>query len=99
MYIDLIVVKHDSTDTQNYVFKAPAFSHIKEGDKVEVETCHGPQMGTVMGRCVVTVDSEEYKCFALMARMKPFKKVLSVYSRKELDYKEEEESEETADEG
>ena len=90
MYVDLVVVRHNGSDTSPYLFLAPKFSHLSEGDMVEVETCKGKTAGTVLGSCTLTDDSEEYKCFALMAKMKPFKKVLKVFKAKELVYEEEE---------
>lgn len=89
MYIDLVVVRHKGTDTSPYLFKAPRFSYLKAGDLVEVETCKGTSEGTVLDSCTVDVDSDEYRCFALMAKMKPFKKVLKVYKAKEIEYEDE----------
>ena len=93
MYVDLVVVRHRGTDTSPYIFMAPHFTHLVEGDMVEVETCKGTSDGTVLGSCTVDENSEEYKCFALMAKMKPFKRVLRVFKAKNLVYEEEKEDE------
>lgn len=89
MYVDLVVVRHNGNDTSPYIFMAPKFSRLTEGDLVQVETCKGTTEGTVLASCTVQDDSDEYKCFCLMAKMKPFKKVLRVYKAKTLVYEEE----------
>ena len=90
MYVDLVVVRHSGTDTSPYIFMAPKFSDLREGDMVEVETCKGKTTGTVLESCTVDNESKEYKCFVLMAKMKPFKKVLRVLKAKDLIYEEDE---------
>lgn len=91
MYVDLVIVKHNGSDTIPYIFEAPAFSHLGAGTLVEVDTYKGRTQGMVLGSCTTSLDSDEYKCFALMAKGKPFKKVRTVYKAKECIYKEEEE--------
>ena len=93
MYVDLVVVRHNGSDTSPYIFMAPKFSRLAEGDMVQVETCKGTTEGTVLASCTVQDDSDEYKCFGIMAKMKPFKKVLKVYRAHNLVYEEEKESE------
>lgn len=89
MYVDLVIVRHRGTDTSPYIFMAPHFTHLEEGDMVEVETCKGTSEAVVLGSCTVAEDSEYYKCFSLMAKMKPFKRVLKVYKATNLVYGEE----------
>lgn len=97
MYIDLVVVRHNGTDTSPYLFRAPRFSYLKTGDLVEVETYKGTSEGTVLGSCSVDDDSDVYRCFALMAKMRPFKKVLKVYKAKEIKYEDEDAEAVTSD--
>lgn len=86
-HIDLIIVRHDGTDTAPYMFKAPFCSLIKKGDMVEVETCKGTSRGIVLETCSVWDNSDEFRCFQQMAKMRPFKRVLRVFKARELEYK------------
>lgn len=87
--IDLVIIRHEGTDTSPYLFQAPAFSGLKENDLVEVETCKGTARGKVLGACTVAEESSEYKCFSLMAKMKPFKRVIRMFRAYEIKYPEE----------
>ena len=87
-HIDLVIVRHEGTDTAPYMFQAPYCSLIHKGDLVEVETCKGKSRGTVLEVCSVWEDSAEYRCFQQMAKMRPFKRVLRVFKARELEYKD-----------
>ena len=36
--IDLVIIRHEGTDTAPYIFRAPEHTGLREGDLVEVET-------------------------------------------------------------
>lgn len=86
--IDLVVIRHEGTDTAPYIFRAPEYTGLREGDLVEVETCKGTARGVVLDCCTVLEGSPEYRCLAQMAKMKPFKKVLKIYRFKDIEYTE-----------
>ena len=57
-YFDFVLIKHDGCD-KNYLFRAPAFSHLKKGDMVTVDTKNGEKMVTVVSSvCVKKTDME-----------------------------------------
>ena len=93
MWIDLVSVNFGRTQ-KNYLFYAPEYSRIVEGDEVICDTAIGPQRGTVVA---VTMSSglDEEKCmFAIksMGATLPLKRILTVFKRKDLDYLDNEET-------
>lgn len=94
-YIDLVICKHANSD-HPYIFKAPAWSYLKKGDDVIVETKRGEQPAKVERVYTVdTTDSDEFE-FILMASgvTTPLRKVLKKIEYKEFEYDDEEDSEE-----
>lgn len=77
MYIDLVVCKHDG-DNKPYLFAAPAWSHLRKGDKVIVDTCHGNKAATVHAVCTTEQGSEAYVCLAVATGARePLRKVIA----------------------
>lgn len=91
-YIDLVVCKHDNSDTP-YLFYAPEWSSLKEGDRVLVEIKRGVKEATVVFSGTVELNSDEYKLALSASNAKELKKVLKKIVYKEFDYKEETEDE------
>lgn len=89
-YLDLVVCKHDSSD-HPFIFRAPACSYLKKGDRVIVETKHGEKMATVE-RCYTTDKVGEELDFILIASgaTVPLRKVLKKVTYKEYEYEDEE---------
>ena len=94
-YIDLVVCKHKDSD-KRYLFRAPAWSSLEEGQDVIVETSNGLEPAIV-----VTVNTFDNDCkdtdtqFILksMGATWPLKKVVSKIVVKELDYRDYEKEE------
>ena len=90
-YIDLVACKHANND-KVFLFQAPCFSHLVEGDKVIVETRYGNAEAEVIRSYVVGTDDDELidMFIALSGAKKPIRKVLKKIIYKEYEYKEEE---------
>lgn len=90
MFVDFVLCKHvDSLDGHIYLFYAPAFSGLKKGDRVIVDTKHGEQSAEVKG--IETVDTKlPVYDFILTAAgaTKPLRKVISLVINKEMEYDE-----------
>lgn len=93
-YIDLVLCKHPSLD-RLVLFKAPAFTSLKEGDRVMVE-------GGILGHTDVEVvksltidENSEQMEFILTAidLVIPVRKVLSKLTFEDLAWEEEKEDE------
>ena len=89
-YIDLVVCHHDSSD-HPYIFRAPAWSYLKKGDRVIVETKHGEKEATVE-RSYTTDKVGEDLDFILIASgaTVPLKKVLKKVTYQTYEYEDEE---------
>jgi len=106
-YIDVVLVKHHETDYETYMFQAPRWSYLKEGDEVIVETCRGEQKATVVASYTVSPEynEEEFNFILKASKAKlPLKKVLKkveyeTFSYPEPEPEEVEEVEEEAKEG
>ena len=98
-YIDYVVCKHEGSNAR-FLFRAPAWSYLEEGQKVIVETKKGPQTATVV--CSYTDDNDpedkgvKFK-LASMGATWPLKKILSKIVVHELDYSGYEDDEEETD--
>ena len=57
-YVDLVAVTFDNSD-KKYLFRAPAWSHLKKGDIVRVDTALGIKNATVVGSATFSKDLEE----------------------------------------
>ena len=85
-YVDIVVV-----DTQfgKRVFEAPAWTHLKEGDRVTVDTRAGIVDGTVLGSNTVAGNSDEYEfIFIISDATRPLRRVISKVTERKLEYKE-----------
>lgn len=90
MYIDLVICKHDGSN-KPFLFQAPAWSRLSNGDSVIVDTCHGKQTATVQAVCTVERGSQEYVCMMMAAKAThPLRKVLSRVYYADFSYPEEE---------
>ena len=93
MYEDWVIVTHAGND--RFLFRAPAWSFLKEGDKVQVETRYGTQYATVVYTYTVSTTREkEYEFFKCLAELGgarfPLKKIIGEVNLKEFNYTEEE---------
>lgn len=76
-YVDLIAVKKDEKTS---LFRAPAWSDIKQGDKVIVETDAGEEIATVEGVFSARTDDEFHELdfiLVVSGASLPLKKVLA----------------------
>lgn len=55
--VTFVVCKHDECD-KNFLFYAPSFEHLKNGDKVIVDTKYGEQTANVVTACNGFTDSD-----------------------------------------
>ena len=90
-YIDLVACKHPN-DNRAYLFKAPNFSHLKNGDKVIVETRLGEKEVEVVATYTIGSDQDELlsMIIALSGAEIPLKRVLKKITYREFEYEEEE---------
>ena len=89
-YIELVVCKHPNSQFK-FLFYAPAWTGLKTGDEVIVDTKHGEQPATVLTKTIVEKDSELYN-FILesMSATLPLKRVLKKVIYVEMNYEEDE---------
>lgn len=89
LYIELVVCKHPNCK-KNFLFYAPAWTGLKKGDEVIVDTKKGEQPAIVQSKTIVEEGSEVYS-FILESTgaTLPLRKVLKVVFYRELEYKEE----------
>ena len=84
-YVDLVVCKHDGCDA-HFLFQAPAWSGLEEGDLVIV---YGDQKATVMNKITVDPTSEEYDFIVDATNaIKPLKRVLKKVTFRDFVYEE-----------
>lgn len=89
MFIDFVICKYP-VDPKKYLFIAPPFSHLEEGDEVVVEDGE-PQCATVIDSKTVSVNSDEYYFILnLLGVSVPLKKVISKVIYRRFEYTEEE---------
>ena len=87
-YVQFVVCQHTG-EGRKYLFYAPAFSNIKKGDEVLVDTQFGEQRVTVVAVCSTSNDEVEKTLRVLTgAEDKPIKRVIGKYYFKEFDYDE-----------
>jgi len=86
MYIDLVLCKHDGNNN-NFLFYAPAWSNLKEGDRVIVNTQYGESDAVVVATNCVEYKDDDYN-FIIKATgaTKPLRKVLKKVEYRELNY-------------
>ena len=90
-YIDLVACKHPN-DNRAYLFKAPSFSRLENGDKVIVETRLGEKEVEVITTYTIGSDEAELlsMIYALSGAEIPLKRVLKKITYREFEYEEEE---------
>lgn len=91
-YIDLVLCKHPESK-KTFLFRAPAFSRLKSGDVVFVETRKGIRLTEVVAVQTADVDDGESMEFIREATNAsfPLMRVISKLEEKKFDYKEEDE--------
>ena len=85
------VVCQFTGNSKKYLFYAPAFTDIKKGDEVLVDTKFGDQRATVLAVC--TSMSEDVKIVLRVLTGKedePVKRVIGKYNFVKFDYSEDE---------
>ena len=89
-FVQFVVCKHDC-EIKKYLFYAPAFSDIKKGDEVLVDTQFGEKKATVLAVCNSSSDDVERALRVLAgAEGKPIKRVIGKYNFSKFDYSEDE---------
>lgn len=91
-YVQFVVCQHTG-DSKKYLFYAPAFSDIKEGDSVLVETEFGKRRATVLAFCTICdtgTDVERALRALAGVENKPLKRVIGKYQFVKFNYSEDE---------
>lgn len=89
-FVQFVVCQHNS-DNKKYLFYAPAFSDIKIGDDVMVDTQFGEKKATVLAVCTSSSDDLERVLRVLAgAEDKPLKRVIGKYQFAKFNYCEDE---------
>ena len=91
-FVQFVVCKHTG-DSKKYLFYAPAFSDIKEGDSVLVETEFGKRRATVLAFCTICDnDTDVERALRALAGVedKPLKRVIGKYQFTKFNYSEDE---------
>lgn len=92
-YVQFVVCQHNG-DNKKYLFYAPAFSDIKIGDDVLVDTQFGEKKATVLAVCTSSYDGVE-RALRVLAGVedKPLKRVIGKYQFAKFNYGEDENNE------
>lgn len=91
-YVDLVLCKHPNNDGL-FLFYAPAWSRLKKGGQVIVNTQKGESLAIVQDCVTVDNETNEYKFIVELANAKlPLKKVLSKVVYDKFEYEEEDEN-------
>ena len=92
-YVQYVVCKLPLNSIK-YLFYAPAFAYIKEGDEVLVDTQGGEKRATVLAVCNTSSDDVERALRVLTGgEDKPVKRVIGKYQFYKFDYSEDENNE------
>lgn len=85
-FVQFVVCQHTG-DSKKYLFYAPAFSDIKKGDEVLVDTQFGEKKATVLAACISSSDDVERTLRVLAgAEDKPVKRVIGKYLFAKINY-------------
>lgn len=85
-YLDLVICTHTPL-VRKYLFRAPAFSGLKLGDSVIVETKRGDSCAEVKSVCTVPEGSAHFESLAIaLDATLPLKRVLAKVVLQALDY-------------
>lgn len=89
-FVQFVVCQHDG-EIKKYLFYAPAFSDIKKGDEVLVDTQFGEKKATVLAVCTSYSEDVEIALRVLAgAERKTIKRVIGKYNFSKFDYSEDE---------
>lgn len=90
-YVKYVVCKH-TDNGKIYLFYAPFFSNINNGDEVLVDTQFGEKRATVLETCDVATGSDVEKTLLMLsgANKKTIKRVIGKYNFAKFDYEEDE---------
>lgn len=89
-FVQFVVCQHDG-NSKKYLFYAPAFSDIKIGDEVLVDTNLGEKKATVLAGCTSSSPDVERTLRVLTgAEDKPVKRVIGKYNFSKFEYSEDE---------
>lgn len=92
-YVQFVVCQHDG-NSKKYLFYAPAYSYIKIGDEILVDTNLGEKKATVLAVCNTSSEDVERALRVLTgAEDKPVKRVIGKYQFSKFDYSEDETNE------
>lgn len=92
-FVQFVVCQH-AGDSKKYLFYAPAFSDIKKGDEVLVDTQFGEKKAKVLANCISSSDDmERTLCVLAGAEGKSLKRVIGKYEFKKINYGEDETNE------
>ena len=93
-FVQFVVCQHTG-DSKTYLFYAPAFTDIKIGDEVLVDTQFGEKKATVLANCISSSDDVERTLRVLAgAEDKPVKRVIGKYQFTKIKYYSEDENNE-----
>ena len=92
MFIDLVVVSFP-LDKRNYLYEAPRWTGLEQGDDIVVQEKDGyKHEGIVIDSVTVTKDDDKYNFIVnAMGAEKPLARVVSKIEYRKLDWKEDEE--------
>lgn len=85
-FVQFVVCQHTG-DSKKRLFYAPAFSDIKKGDEVLVDTQLGEKKATVLATCISSSDDvERTLCVLAGAEGEPVKRVIGKYLFAKINY-------------
>ena len=85
-FVQFVVCQHTG-ENKKYLFYAPAFSDIKKGDEILVDTQFGEKKATVLAVCTSSSDDLERALRVLAgAEDKPLKRVIGKYLFAQINY-------------
>jgi len=91
MFIDLVAVSFP-LDKRNYLYEAPRWTGLEQGDEVIVQDDDGRHSGIVLDSVTVTKDDDKYNFIVnAMGAEKPLARVIQKVTYHKLDWKEDEE--------
>lgn len=95
-YLDLVLCDFNQ-DGKPYLFIAPAWSNLKKGDAVVVDSDGDDSCATVLSVITVSEDDEQKIEFAIRATRAtaPLKRVISKIVFREFEYEEDEDNEQS----
>ena len=78
--VDLVLCEHELHSGQRFLLRAPAFSWLKKGDRVLVDTENGESDAYIVSACTVNIDSAQYDMIMhACGASEPLKRVIGRY--------------------